>query len=187
LAAAASATPPLLPRSGRRGLALKAASFSGELDGPSINFTVEETMKSNVMTHLSKALSLTMACALALGLAACEQEQNFGKVGKGIDSAFGTSGQQQAAEQLPTDPRQEKLVLAENADDDAALAARVKAAISSNAGLRSVTVDVNAVKGVVTLYGTADTPVMSREAAMIALNVDGVRSVKNEMVIVKGS
>jgi hyperosmotically inducible protein len=79
------------------------------------------------------------------------------------------------------------LVLAENADDDAALAARVKAAISSNAGLRSVTVDVNAVKGVVTLYGTADTPVMSREAAMIALNVDGVRSVKNEMVIVKGS
>lgn len=139
LTAAASATPPLLPRSGR------------------------------------------------LGLAACDREQNFGKVGKGVDSAFGTGGRQQAAELPPADARQERLVVAANAAGDAALAARVKTAISSNPDLRSVTVDVNAVDGVVTLYGTAGTPVMSHQAAMAALSVAGVRSVKNEMVVVKGS
>jgi len=144
-------------------------------------------MKSNAMTHLGKALRLAMAGALALGLAACDQEQNFGKTGKGIDSAFGTGSRQQAAELPPADPRREKLDLAANGAGDATLAAKVKAAISSNPSLRSVTVDVNAVNGVVTLYGTADTPVMSHQAAMIALNVDGVRSVKNEMVIVRGS
>jgi osmotically-inducible protein OsmY len=63
----------------------------------------------------------------------------------------------------------------------------VKAAISSNPSLRSVAVGVDSDNGVVTLYGTADTPALSLQAAMIALNVAGVRSVKNEMVIVKGS
>jgi osmotically-inducible protein OsmY len=141
-------------------------------------------MKSNAMTHIRKALSLTTACALVFGLAACDQEQNFGKTGKGIDSAFGTSGQQQAAEQPLADARE---VLAANAAGDAALAVRVKAAISSNPSLRSVAVGVDSDNGVVTLYGTADTPALSHQAAMIALNVAGVRSVKNEMVIVKGS
>jgi osmotically-inducible protein OsmY len=40
---------------------------------------------------------------------------------------------------------------------------------------------------VITLSGTADTPAKSHQAAMVALNVDGVRSVKNEIVVVKGS
>lgn len=146
-------------------------------------------MKSNLMTHIRKDLSLTLttACALVLGLAACDQEQNFGKVGKGIDSAFDAGGRPQAAEQPPADARQEQMVMAANATGDAVLAARVKAAISSNPGLESATVDVNAVDGVVTLYGTADTPVMRNQVAMVALNVAGVRSVKNEIFIVRGS
>jgi osmotically-inducible protein OsmY len=70
---------------------------------------------------------------------------------------------------------------------DWALAARVTAALSADPGLRSVTVDVKSADGVITLYGTADTPANSHRAAMVALNVDGVRSVKNEMVVVRGS
>jgi osmotically-inducible protein OsmY len=63
----------------------------------------------------------------------------------------------------------------------------VKAALSAEPGLRSITVDVKSADGVITLYGTADTPASSHRAAMVALNVDGVRSVKNEMVVVRGS
>ncbi|HKA39202.1 MAG TPA: BON domain-containing protein, partial [Burkholderiales bacterium] len=70
---------------------------------------------------------------------------------------------------------------------DAALAARVKAALSAEPELRTVTVDVKSADGVVTLYGTADSSARSQQAAMVAMNVEGVRSVKNEMVIVRGS
>jgi osmotically-inducible protein OsmY len=67
------------------------------------------------------------------------------------------------------------------------LEARVKAALSADPALRSVTVDVKSADGIVTLYGTADSPANSHQAAMVALNVEGVRSVKNEMVVVRGS
>jgi osmotically-inducible protein OsmY len=70
---------------------------------------------------------------------------------------------------------------------DLVLAARVKAALSAEPGLRSVTVDVKSTAGVITLYGTADSAAKSHQAAMVAMNVDGVRSVRNEMVIVRGS
>jgi hypothetical protein len=146
-------------------------------------------MNSGVMKHLGKTSLIAVACALALGLAACDQKPHLDKVskGKGIDSAFGTGGRQRVAEYPPAAVHQEKVALASNANVDAALAAKVKAAILSRPGLRSVTVDVNAVDGVITLYGTADTPIMSHQVAMAALDVAGVRSVKNEMVIVKGS
>jgi osmotically-inducible protein OsmY len=67
------------------------------------------------------------------------------------------------------------------------LEARVKAALSAEPDLRAVTVDVKSADGVITLYGTADTSSNSHRAAMVALNVDGVRSVKNAMVVIRGS
>ena len=63
----------------------------------------------------------------------------------------------------------------------------MKAAIAADPALQSLTVDVNAADGVITLFGTADTPANSHQAAMLALNVEGVRSVRNKMVIARGS
>jgi hyperosmotically inducible protein len=70
---------------------------------------------------------------------------------------------------------------------DAALAAKVKTALSSDPALRSMKVEVDAANGVITLSGAADTAAKSDQAATVALQVEGVRSVRNEMVVVKGS
>lgn len=125
-----------------------------------------------------------IAGALALALSACDLEPPASKAGKSFDKIVENAGRivEQTASAAgkkadrPYDPA-----------SDAALSARVKAALSADPGLRAITVDVNAADGVVTLYGTADTPARSHQAAMVALKVDGVRSVRNEMVIVRGS
>ena len=134
---------------------------------------------------MKPGLSLLLAGALALGLAACDQKQpqqksqpmKFGEnfeiaPEKAAGSAAPVTGA--AAVDIP-DPA------------DAEIATRVKTAINIEPGLQSVTVNVNVSSGVVTLNGTADTHSTSDRAARVALNIDGVRSVKNELVVVRGS
>ena len=48
-------------------------------------------------------------------------------------------------------------------------------------------VEVAAADGVVTLYGTVDGPSDKQRVALMAMNVDGVRSVINNLVVVRGS
>jgi osmotically-inducible protein OsmY len=141
-------------------------------------------MKSNLMKHLSNALSFSIAGALALGLAACDLTPTADNPGRTFDSFA-----ENAAHSLepPAVTAAQNIGQPFHAASDAELAARVKAAIDGEPGLGSVNVDVNAVDGVVTLYGIADTPGKRHQAAMVALNVGGVRSVRNAMVIVKGS
>lgn len=138
-------------------------------------------MKASTALVIRYALPLAAAVVLALGLLACGEKpssdspldklaQNAGRSPAPV-SAPVVSGTNQSGSPAP----------------DAVLEARVKAALSADSGLRSVTVDVKSTEGVITLYGTADTPATSHRAAMVALGVDGVRSVKNEMVVVRGS
>lgn len=141
-------------------------------------------MEPNAMTYLSRTLTLATAGALALTLAACDPKPAADNPAKTFDSLVENAGRNLE----PVAPAAgAKGANSSNMSSDAALAARVKAALSTDPGLRSITVDVNAANGVITLYGTADTPAKSQQAAMVALNVDGVRSVKNEMVVVKGT
>jgi len=143
-------------------------------------------MRFDTGTFPRNALHAALVGALALGLAACNQEQdpkpnqqfgeNFEILPDQSRSASGSSAAPQVAVPMDIpDP------------GDAALASRVRSAITAEPGLRAVTVSVNAVAGVVTLNGTADTPANSDRAARIALDVDGVRSVKNDLVVVRGS
>lgn len=143
-------------------------------------------MKSNAKMTLGRTLSLAVAGALMLALAACDRQPEAGNPAKGFDSLVENAGRDR--EPAPaTTPGPQGMNQSGVSAPDAVLEARVKAALSADSGLRSVTVDVKSADGVVTLYGTADTPATSYRAAMVALNVDGVRSVKNEMVIVRGS
>lgn len=143
-------------------------------------------MKTNAKT-LSRMLIAATAGALALGLAACDQKpktddtqvleklvQNAGRDRDAVtrDSAPGAT---------PTPEN------TQGAGTDKVLEARVKAALSAEPALRALTVDVKSSDGVVTLYGTADSPANSHQAAIVAMAVDGVRSVRNEMVVVRGS
>ena len=76
---------------------------------------------------------------------------------------------------------------APGATGDSTLAAQVKSAIVAEPALKTLTVEVNATDGVVTLFGTADTQDKRHQAAIVALNVEGVRSVRNEMIVLRGS
>ena len=141
-------------------------------------------MKSNAMTYPGRTLMLATAGVLALTLTACDSKPAANNPAGTFDSYVENAGR-------PSGPMAPAAATNGAASTgiggDAALAARVKAALSADPGLRSITVDVKSADGVVTLYGTADTPATSHRAALLALDVDGVRSVKNEMVVVRGS
>jgi BON domain-containing protein len=140
-------------------------------------------------SYLGKTLSLTIAGALLLGLAACDQEPKADSPGKTLDKLVENAGRdlESAPAPAPVAPGQSAAQPGGSPATDAAIAARVKAALSAEPELRTVVVDVKSADGIVTLYGTADSSAKSHQAAMVALNVDGVRSVKNEMVVVRGS
>lgn len=70
---------------------------------------------------------------------------------------------------------------------DAELSKKVKTALSTATDIKTGGLEVASADGVVTLYGTVDAPVEKDRAAMYAMDVDGVRSVVNNLVVVKGS
>jgi hypothetical protein len=132
------------------------------------------------------ALRATLAGALALGLMACDQQQKppapqqFGESFEILPDKSRSAGGSGAA------PRgAASMDIPDPGDMD--LASRVRAAITSEPALRTVTVSVDASNGVITLNGTADTHANSDRAARVALDVDGVRSVKNDLIVVRGS
>jgi osmotically-inducible protein OsmY len=139
-------------------------------------------MKAKARFYFHRALSLVAVGALALGLAACDQKPEA-KDAQTFEKLVQNAGREPAA----PDPTADAMKQPAGAGIDSVLEARVKAALSAEPALRSLTVDVKSTDGIVTLYGTADSPANSHQAAMVALNVEGVRSVKNEMVVVRGS
>ncbi|MBI2213137.1 MAG: BON domain-containing protein [Acidobacteria bacterium] len=62
---------------------------------------------------------------------------------------------------------------------NAALAIKVRAALFAELGRTAMTIDVDAVDGVVTLRGSVDTPGMSELATRAASSVNGVKKVVN--------
>jgi hyperosmotically inducible periplasmic protein len=67
------------------------------------------------------------------------------------------------------------------ANDDAALAARVKAALAADPGLRALPMSVATYRGVVQLAGYVDSDVQIQKALAVARGVPGVQSVSNEL------
>ncbi|UTF50738.1 BON domain-containing protein [Desulfomicrobium sp. ZS1] len=67
--------------------------------------------------------------------------------------------------------------------DDSAITAKVKAAIFDEDSLKSRQINVETFKGVVQLSGFVDSPRNSSKAEQIARDVDGVKSVINNIVV----
>jgi hyperosmotically inducible periplasmic protein len=64
----------------------------------------------------------------------------------------------------------------------ATLTTKVKTALASDAGLKTMTsINVDSADGVVTLKGKVDSAEMKKKAGEVAKKVDGVKSVKNEL------
>lgn len=67
--------------------------------------------------------------------------------------------------------------------DDVAITTKVKAAILQEPGLKSAEINVETFKGVVQLSGFVSSTVAAQRAVQVARQVNGVKSVKNAMLV----
>ena len=67
--------------------------------------------------------------------------------------------------------------------DDSTITAKVKAAIFDEDSLKSLQITVVTFKGTVQLSGFVDSTKSVNKAGQVARNVDGVESVKNDLVV----
>ena len=115
--------------------------------------------------------------AMAFMLTACEKDRPAEKFGKKID---------QTVEETKENAQQAK----ENIEgavktyvDDAVITAEVKAAIFNEPTLKTLQITVETFKGDVQLSGFVDSAQSVNKAGAVARNVNGVVSVKNDLVV----
>lgn len=139
--------------------------------------------KKDVRTIISAAA----AVAAVLSLGGCDWIQSLWKSDQPAPQAqqAPTEGKIEVAKSadLPKPAEPEKPAI----DENKVLAAKVKSALGADPALKMLAIDAGASDGVVTLYGTADNKKNRDKAARVAGGVPGVKSVKNELVIVAGS
>ena len=134
------------------------------------------------------ALSAVTAGALVLSLAACDQIQSLWKSEDKTNPATGPLVQTPQPEaKIEVAQKAVEIPKAPKIDEDAALATKVKSALGADPALKFLAIDAGASGGVVTLYGTANNRTLREKAAQVASKVEGVKSVRNELVIVAGS
>jgi hypothetical protein len=138
---------------------------------------------------------LCAACALAFGGAACgDRVPQVPKASVGAPPVSDASRQEpfKSAVIPTTDPvaapakappagPTSKLAV------DNELSGKVKRTLSTTPEVNAAGVEVSASDGVVTLFGIVERPHESEKLAGLAANVDGVRSVVNNLVVVRGS
>jgi hypothetical protein len=93
----------------------------------------------------------------------------------------------QAVPQPITPAPEAKAPEAPKPDPNKELAARVQKALEGEAKIQAAAIDVTAADGKVTLWGTAATAAERKRAESVASKVAGVRSVDNQIKVVKGS
>jgi hypothetical protein len=124
-----------------------------------------------------------LAALAVVALAACS-EPPPPPVAKKADPAPIPAPQAKAPEApKPEAPKAEE----PKPDPNKELAQRVKRALENDAKIQAGGIDVTASSGAVTLWGTAATASERNRAGAAAAKVDGVRTVENKIVVVKGS
>ncbi|PKO91032.1 MAG: transporter [Betaproteobacteria bacterium HGW-Betaproteobacteria-1] len=123
---------------------------------------------------------IVLATTLAFGLAACEKYDSAEKAGEGLDKAAERAGERMdSASQAMSDQADEAGVVI----DDTVITTKVKSAFMAEPGLQSLQISVDTMNGVVTLSGTADSQENSDKAQQLASNTEGVKEVKNQLVV----
>ncbi len=131
-----------------------------------------------------KSFKLTcISVLLAAGLMACDKPGSAEIAGKKIDQTIDEASKKigetvdKVGEKL-----NEKSAGTGLAFNDAEISLKVKAAIFAEPGLKSLQIDVDTVKGVVTLSGSVDSLPSSDRAEALASAVAGVKKVENRLV-----
>lgn len=137
---------------------------------------------------------IALAVALPAGLAACNQQTD--KTGQSSgqpadqtvlkqEPAPGSSAQKQIDQAQAA--LTEQATAAGRSIEDAALTAKVKAALIAEPTIKAMAIDVDSKDGVVTLFGTVDNLATRDKATQAAAGVEGVKSVLNNLKIISGS
>jgi len=116
---------------------------------------------------------------ITMGLSACDKPHPAEDAGRSIDQAAGKTVDNVNKATASVNNQGEK---AGEAFDDAAITAKVKAAILAEPGLHSLQIGVDTVKGAVTLTGSVDVPKNGERAKEIAASVVGVKEVNNRLL-----
>ena len=153
-------------------------------------------MKTSDTRQVNCAMIAAIASAFALGVAGCGEKpspsaDNYGKnLQQPADTA--SSKVERAADsaeqklERAADAAEKKLESAGKALDDATVTAKVKSALIAEPNLKAMSIDVDTTAGVVTLKGTTANFEQKQKAEQLASTVEGVRSVRNELVVVRG-
>lgn len=121
-----------------------------------------------------------LVSALLLALAACSDDPPPAK-----PAATPAAPAPQA--EAPKPAAEAKAPEAPKPDPNKELAQRVKQALEGEAKVQAAAIDVTAADGRVTLWGTAASAGERNRAGQVASKVDGVKSVDNQLKVVKGS
>ena len=132
------------------------------------------------------ALTAVTAAAAALGLGGCDWIQSLWK-SEPAPQALQAPAQGKIEVAAAKPAKAGKPAEPPPVDENKVLAGKVKSALGADPALKTLAIDAGASDGVVTLYGTADNKRNRDKAGRVAAGVPGVKSVKNELVIVAGS
>jgi hyperosmotically inducible protein len=142
-------------------------------------------MKKETNMKISGNLkSIGISMLLVVGLAACDKPGPAETAGKKLDQTVDKAGKKISEEAaIVGDKLSEQSAKAGVAIDDAEITAKVKAAIFAEPGLRTLQINVDTVKGVVTLSGSVDSLPSSDRAKALAGAVTGVKMVENRLAL----
>lgn len=153
---------------------------------------------------LTRMCSVLAVSAIAFGLAACNKAQEPPTVGQKLDSAVQKADQAaedakakaeqalssagnkvESAANQAGDAMKEAAQSAATLTDDAAITAKISAALAKDPDLSAIKIDVDTKDGAVRLSGPAPSQAAKDRAGSLAQAVEGVHSVNNELVVGK--
>ena len=129
----------------------------------------------------SKRMQLlaVFAAGTALFAAGCGESRNT-TVGQKVDNA---ADKVAAATDRAADKTAAAVSKAGDKMDDASITAKVKTALMAEPGLKSLDINVDTRDNNVTLAGTVGSAELKQKATQIAQQVEGVKSVSDQLVI----
>jgi hyperosmotically inducible periplasmic protein len=137
-----------------------------------------------------KAIIVIAAAALALPAYAQQKQDTLPNAQERAQNRDKVQNQVDKAEsKLPdANERAQNREKVSSTAASATLTTKVKSALAADVGLKTMTnIDVDSNNGVVTLKGRVDTADQKKQAEKVAKQVDGVKSVKNQLKVEKKS
>lgn len=139
---------------------------------------------------MKRATAIALTALFTLGLAACDRpSRTADKSDPGRESVAvrpsndGASPRVEPQAANPPQPARSAEATAESPVVDAALSEKVRQALVKEHGLTARDLEVKTQNGVVTLFGKVDEKSDQERMMLVAMSVDGVRSVVSNLVV----